>query len=304
MVDDLAIGVTVFKRINKLKTLLESIDAEIVSTVYVADDGELTERKMSVYNQTYPFDLELFDLPFDAGIGAGRARIVNALEEDYFLLMDSDMEMPPNVEVLYQQLNEKSDLGGVCGLFIEDERIFSSGCIDIFEDNNICTHGLRKPKKTTSIAGYPFVNFDMIANAALFKRECVEEYTWDPEYVIGREHVDFYYGHKKTTDWSFGLCPSVLFPHNPGGSKEYLKHRWSTQKYDTATKYFMDKWSLEGYKPISHTYIDTYDVKYGGFPPHGIVRQARQKYRDEGASKLIIDSSKYILELLENKLSR
>jgi glycosyltransferase involved in cell wall biosynthesis len=283
---DVAVCVTVFKRIEKLNTLLRSIDSEFVSTVYVADDGEWTDRKEEVYDQSFPFDLEVFNMEFDAGLGAGRHRIVQEYEEDYLLLMDSDMQMPENVHILSEQLEEDSTLGGVCGVFVEDNRVYTSGCMDIYEENSTCKLEIRDRKEVEFVANYPFVEFDMIANGALFRRECLEDYCWDPEYVIGREHVDFYVGHKHQTDWKFGLSPSVLFPHDPGGGDDFLTHRWDDGKYNTAHRYFMQKWGYDEYEPIRYSWIDTYDPRLNSHPPHSLLQKAKYKYEDEGAISL------------------
>jgi len=128
----------------------------------------------------------------------------------------------------------------------------------------------------------------MIANAALFRRECLEDYSWDPNYVIGREHVDFYVGHKCQTDWEFGLCPSVLFPHDPGGSDDFLSHRWDNDKYSAAEKYFLKKWGYDSLEPIEHTWIETYDPVYDAFPPHTLLEKARGKIKHEGYLSFLI----------------
>ncbi|QLH81214.1 glycosyltransferase family 2 protein [Halosimplex pelagicum] len=279
---DIAVCVTVFKRIDKLDTLLHSVDPEFISTVYVADDGEWTEEREEIYSQSFPFELEVFNLEFDAGLGAGRNKIVEEADAEYLLLMDSDMQMPENADVLLHQLKADPELGGVCGLFAEKNRIYTSGCLDIYEENSTCKPEIRDRKETELLAGYPFIEFDMIANAALFRRECLADYSWDPEYVIEREHIDFYVGHKRLTDWKFGLCPSVLFPHDPGGSSEYTKHRRDEQKHADADEYFLNKWGYDRIGQINHSWMDTYDPEFSGFPPHGMIARARRKFRKEG----------------------
>ncbi|ELZ37186.1 glycosyltransferase family 2 protein [Halorubrum distributum] len=295
---DIGVCVTVFKRIEKVENLLRSIDPDFISTVYIADDGEWTNKKESVYNQQFPFDLEVYNLEFDAGLGAGRNRIVQEFDEDYLLLMDSDMQMPKNTPVLLEQLEADPTLGGVCGVFVENDRIYTSGCTDIYEESNSCKLEIREKKQIEYLANYPLVRFDMIANAALFRRECLEDYSWDPEYVIGREHVDFYFGHKRKTDWEFGLSPTVLFPHNPGGTDSFLSHRWDQNKYETATEYFLKKWELDKYDGISYSWIDTYDPQFNQHPPHSLYSRAKFKYRTDGIVALVKSIMKIIYNLI------
>ena len=188
---------TVFKRIDKLEALLNSIDLDFAPVVYVSDVGEWSKRKQGVYSRPYAFNLKLFDLENVARLRAGGNKIVQEMTEDYLLLMDCDMQMAKNVELLLEQLEADPDLGGVCGLFAEENRISTSGCIDIFLEDGVCSLEIREPKRIEWIANYPFVQFDMIANAALLRRKCLDEYSWDPNYAVAREHVDFYIGQKQ-----------------------------------------------------------------------------------------------------------
>ena len=77
---EVALGVKVFKRTKALERLLNSAKQLDISTVYVADDGDTSDRT-DIYDRSWPFDIQLIDLEFDAGVGAGRAAIVDELEE-------------------------------------------------------------------------------------------------------------------------------------------------------------------------------------------------------------------------------
>jgi glycosyltransferase involved in cell wall biosynthesis len=295
---DVAVCTTVFKRIKKIDKLLNSIDSEIVSTVYIADDGEWTDQKERVYSQSFEFNLEVFNLDFDSGLGAGRHKIVQEFDEDYLLLMDSDMQMPENTEILLKQLQNDSRIGGICGLFAEDKKIFSSGCLDIYIEDNIVELEIRESKQVEFLEGYPFIEFDMIANGALFRRECVKEYSWDPEYVIGREHADFYIGHKNRTDWKFGLCPSVHFPHDPGGDEDYLSHRWDDRKYREAEEYLLNKWDFTEYNQMDDNWLDVYNPHFGKHSNPNLIDMLKFKYKSDGLINTFTDAFRFV----KNKL--
>lgn len=291
---DIAVSVTVFKRIEKLNELLRSIDPAFVSVVYIADNGELTERKNEVYNQSLPFELEVFDLEYDVGLGASRNKIVQEFEEEYLLLMDSDMRMPKNAHILLEQLEANSEIGGVCGAIAETDRIFTSGCLDIYEDGDTISLDLRDKKEVQFLAGYPFIEFDMITNASLFRRECVKEYSWDPKYQIGREHADFFLGHKRRTDWIFGFCPTVHFFHNPGGSEEYLSNRWDDEKYHNAEEYLIEKWGFNEYNQIDDNWLDCYDPVSDINVSPRVINRALNKYRTEGGVSVIKSTYRFL----------
>lgn len=251
--DDVALGVTVFKRTEKLRALLESAEGTVVGRVYVADDGDTADRA-DLYAEEFDFDLDVIDLPYDAGLGRGRQQLVKHLEEEYLLVTDSDHRIPDNVGVLIDQIEADPDLGGVGGLFLEHGHL-SGMCHDIYEDDGLLIRDTPPEKHVRTLAGHPFVEFDFIPNVAVFRRECLEDYTWDPEYVIGKEHLDFYVGHHRTTDWNFGVCPRVLFPHDPGGDDDFLDTRHDPSRLLRSKQYFLEKW---GYDQVlrEHYWLD------------------------------------------------
>lgn len=281
--DDVAVGTKVFMRDEKLRNLLESIERTDIPKVYVADDGKETEEKAAIYAESYDFDLEVLQLEYDAGLGYGRKQIVDRLEAEYFLLVDSDHEVPPNVDILRTILEADPDIGGIAGNIAEPEycRLFQSGKDIVINGNVIVQETNLESKSMEMIGGYPFVNFDYIPNAALFRRECIEDYCWDPEYVIGHEHIDFYVGHWKETDWKFGICPSVTFPHYPGGSSSYESNRHNDEKIESNREYFLQKWGFDDHRMETMYWFDTHEEQ----PP--ISERARSVYEQYGATELL-----------------
>lgn len=254
--NDVALGVKVFSRYQKLKQLLTSIEDTSIGKVYVADDGEPDSEERQVYEGEYSFDLQVLKLPYDAGLGYGRKRIVDEMSEDFLLIVDSDHQVPENVSLLREQLESRPDIGGISGLFFEQGTIAGS-CHDLYQEANTLVRDIRTEKSRQMCAGAPLIEFDFIPNAALFRRECLEAYCWDEKYVIGYEHIDFYVGHKKQTDWKFAVSPAVLFSHNPGGSTDYMNERMTPEKHRNSRSHFLDKW---GYDDL--IWMDTFPPDY------------------------------------------
>jgi hypothetical protein len=256
---DLALCVVVFRRTGKLATLLESVGADgPISTVYVGDNGDITEGKRALYDRSFPFDLEVLDLEFDAGLARSRRAVVEAAEEPYLLVVDSDVEIPDNVEALHEVLRAQPDVGGVGGVLVEGDRL-RSDCYDLFDSGPLLMKDIRGGKAVESVAGHPFVPFDQIQNVALYRRECLRDYCWDPEYRIGWEHTDFFLGHRELTDWRFGVCPTVMFRHYPGGDEEYVATRRSHERVRDSKRYFLDKWGYEQVLNGQTNWLETND---------------------------------------------
>jgi glycosyltransferase involved in cell wall biosynthesis len=240
---EIALATKVFSRAEKLEGLLASVADAPIETVYIADDGEPSAQKTELYEADYAFDLEVLDLEYDAGLGYGRNRIVEASDEPYLLIVDSDHEVPPDVDRLAAQLAARPDLGGVAGLLFERGKIRGT-CHDLFQNDGVLVRDVREEKTVQRVASDPLVEYDFVPNVCLFRRACLEEHAWDPEYVIGKEHLDFYWTHACETDWSFGINPAVLFDHYPGGDDAYVTNRESAQKLAHSRAYFLDKWDL------------------------------------------------------------
>lgn len=237
---ELALGVTVFRRTNKLRNLLDSIDDQPIETVYVADQGEMTEEKEDLYTQEYPFELEIFDLEFNVGTGYCRWIVAEESTEEYLLIADSDNEIPDNVAILVDQLEARPDMGGVGGILAEPDRIWCASH-DLREEGDVLVRGTDTEKETQIVAGAPLVRFDVLPNITVFRRECLDDYAWDKDYPA-YQHIDFYVGHKKQTDWSFGVCPKVIFEHYPGGSQNYTSFRNDTERLWMGKQMFLEKW--------------------------------------------------------------
>lgn len=242
---EIAVGATVFDRRNKIESLLDSIGSELpINTVYIADNGCIDEQKTQIYGKEYPFDIEVLDLEYDSGLGHSRREIVNRSNEEYLLIVDNDVEIPYNVTELHTILENRTDLGGVGGVLIETSRI-RSDCHDLFNRGSILIKDIREAKTVQEVAGSPLIEFDQIQNVTLYRRECLEDYCWDPKYKIGWEHTDFFIGHKKQTQWSFAVCPEVMFHHNPGGDTSYISKRKSKDRLQESKEYFLEKWGYE-----------------------------------------------------------
>lgn len=252
----IALGVTVFTRTEKLAQLLSSVE-DPIEKVYVADGGTIDEEREQVYAASYPFELEVIDLAYGSGLGHGRNEIVKHLSEDYLVIVDSDNEVPHNIGLLADQLDARPGLGGVSGLLFEFGNVVGA-CHDFYEEDNVLIKDIREQKESQQIAGAPFVEFEFVPNAGMFRKECLDEYSWDPEYVIGKEHEDFFIGHKKQTDWRFGTCPSVVFPHHPGGGDSYMSNRKSNRELAKSKQYFLQKWNYRQLVYVRGRWVESF----------------------------------------------
>lgn len=243
----IALGVATLNRTNRLRKLLKSVDETPIETVYIADNGKMNEYKESLYERDFSFNLTVYNLEYDIGLGYCRNYIADNFDEDYLLVADDDHVLNEDVEKLFEILETQDSIGGVAGTVMESEngRIWQSAKDFKEENGQLCRSAAIERKQIQVVSGSPFVEFDFLPYPTLYRRECIEDYSWDSQFEIGRAHLDFYLTHWHTTDWMFGICPNAFFEHRPGGDSSYTEHRKDNEKYERSSRRFDKKWEYE-----------------------------------------------------------
>lgn len=246
----IALGTVTLNRTDRLENLLQSVNQTPVDQVYVADNGLMNGKKKQLYQRSFDFDITVYDLEYDIGLGYCRKHIADNFEEDYLLVADDDHVLNRDVERLKKILESRDSIGGVAGTIVEPTpgRVWQSAK-DFEERDNCLYRGATIEDKNIDIISHnPFIEFDFIPYPTLYRRECIDDYGWDTQFEIGRAHIDFYLTHWRETDWSFGICPNVFFEHYPGGNATYADHRENEEKYERSFRRFDEKW---GYDDVS-----------------------------------------------------
>ena len=256
---NVALGVIVLNRVDKLERLLNSAIGKCINIVYIADNGKPSDEKEKLYTKDYPFELDVLQLDYDIGLGRCRNQIVDRFDEDYLLMADSDHELSNNIEILLDILQVKDSVGGVAGSLIEpaDGRIWQSAKDFRMVDGILAKGNAFQSKEIEIIDGNPFAAFDFIPYPTLYKAECLEDYAWDNNIKINFAHDDFYVHHWRNTDWKFGIAPEVCFRHYPGGNSEYASRKRDSTKRKQSKEYFLSKWSLRDFRTDGGYWYDT-----------------------------------------------
>lgn len=281
---DVAVGVPVIERWQKLATFLESVP-EWVDSVVVADNGDPNADRRGIYDGSYPFEVDVLDLGYDVGIGRCRSAIADASDSAYLLVADNDMELPANVGVLVDVLDRDPDLGGVGGI-LDEHGSLRSGCCDFEEadwwrDGRALVQSVAPGKigAVTWSTGHPVARFDKLANAMVVRRAALDDYAWDADLGC-KEHLDFFVGHWHETDWEFGVCPEVVFRHHTGGSDRY----WQQYRAKTADRQqraldaFREKWGYDRIVLGDTRWFGTAHRPFGERLMNAFVRAAGPKY--------------------------
>lgn len=262
--NDVTIGIKTFYRIEKLKRTLKSLVGIDVREIIVADDGPEAPEKEQLYNAMSEYlPLKILRLPYDSGLAYGRNKIVENTKTPYLLIIDDDMEIPDKgtISLLKQILSTNNELGGVGAFLIENGKI-RSGAHNLMYKKGYIIRDVPLKYEIRFSDGIPYIIFDQILNAALFRTACLRDYSWDEHYKINFEHLDFYWGHKQLGKWKFAVTPAVFFKHYPGGDRVYKKFRFSKERYKNSKEYFLKKWKLKGIINIQMDFLyQSYSLK-------------------------------------------
>lgn len=255
--DQIALGVKLFSRTDRLRQLLDSVPSKKISTAHIAHDGKWNDNKRELFSTEYDFNLNIIDLEYDVGVSAGKNAIVSECTSDYLLMVDSDHKIPTNIDLLYNQMLNRPDMGGISGNIIEPHRgrLWQSGK-DLLEKQNVLIRDASGQRQIDIVAGSPLIEFDFVPAAILLRMKCLEEYKWDEKYIVGSEHLDFHVGHWKKTDWKFGINSSVTFEHYPGGNKSYMSTRHG-KNVDEGRQYLLKKWGYDLIRDKQPYWFDT-----------------------------------------------
>ncbi|AIF70359.1 hypothetical protein PAP_09925 [Palaeococcus pacificus DY20341] len=243
--NDISVIIKTFNRPDKLESVLGSLVGKGFGEIIVADDGEQNPLKDFIYKKfENSLPLKVLKLPYDSGLAFGRNEAVRASKSKYLLVIDDDMTVN-NVEVLKRVLEREKHLGGVAGCLIEKGRYRCFACNLRIKDRYLIKYDPPLKPKFSEDVGY--LEFDLVPNAILVRRKVLNDYSWDPTYKIGFEHLDFYLAHKRLGRWRFAIVPSVFFFHFPGGGREYLSmYRFNKKRISQSKQYFLRKWNLKG----------------------------------------------------------
>jgi len=248
MLEKITAIVKTFMRPEKFKVTLQYLQKAGIKQVVVAYDGPdhlLFAHKATIEEFSDEFDrLEFLRYPFNIGLSYCRNRMIERVDTEFILQLDDDQYIPKGVE---QALNifRKPKIGGVGFGWIMPDK-FNIDAHDIEIINGYYVRSMRMPKKIEFIDGHAFVYpFDFIPNSAIFRKAVFDDVKWDENYIINREHEDYFLEHKKLGKWQWAIDLSYWIYHDLGGGKEFTDWR-KGREARRAMRYFRKKWQLKG----------------------------------------------------------
>ena len=250
--DKIAIGIKTFYREKNFFRVIEAIQNNFPYPykLYIADDGRRSFAKDELYKKLKSQGHEIFLLPLNSGLSAGRNRIINAVKEDYVLIMDDDVEIYDGtaIEKMKDVLDSSPEIGVTAGYIrLESGQSFGSdtyskGIRFVDEPRVLIRTSTGSEQKTKNGTRYRIA--DQVVNFFLAKREVFNDVRWDDRILIEYEHMDFFLQLRKTK-WKAAVSVEAQVTHlkfdsTEDGWMEYRKHRDTRPMF-----YFLRKWNIE-----------------------------------------------------------
>lgn len=237
---DLAVPFSMRERC--LEVCLKSVPSDELSAVYICSNSP---NKPEI-DLDYDFPVEVVDCGKNYSVGEARWKGYVESDSDYLLVTDSDVRFPPTILPLLDILESDGSLGGVSGCLVESNhnRIRIPSKNFKAEGKKLIQSSQIGESNVEFVGGYPISRFHKTPHITLYRRKCLDDYAWDPEYLT-RAHLDFYIGHWLETDWDFASTPVVGFFHESlPFSDEYESLRYDKSRHQQGLKRIRKKWGF------------------------------------------------------------
>lgn len=250
------------------------------------DIGEIHVLDTGVGVQSKSFDVYHHEIAHDGWAHDAHRAAPKICDGEFYLFADSDEEIIGDISHMIDAIRQEDDIGGVGSPLIEDDRIFYMG--DNFKEkgNEILRDGRQPIPEMRWVNGFPFAEFDLISTCAVYRVECLEDYTWDDRYKMGHAQGDFHLGHWKNTDWNFLLSLTPVYRHKTGG-KDSLENKRSSRRQESL-EMFLDKWGYDSWDTRTPWMSSNYE-------PRDDLGRLVMHYRQGGISRVIKRIIKKIL---------
>jgi len=250
-IKQLAISIKTFQRDESLFKLVKSIRGELPhAPIYIADDGDMTGAKNKFYSDLSNQGHQIYTMPFDSGLSAGRNLLLDNIKEQYFLNCDDDFIIRDTKMFLQiiRLLRDTPELLLVGGMTVE-----LSGEVRAFAIDFDIGAGILKQRfaynqmKISENIRYMYA--DMVSNFFIGKTELMRKIRWDDNFKIGYEHPDF--AMRVLNKYKLAFSPDLTVWHSRNRKdKKYKKFRYGNKRIKGFKEMFYKKHNIEkGYYP-------------------------------------------------------
>lgn len=262
---EIAVLVKTLEREKALATCLRSIrrrldDQGLDHRIYLADDGPVSPRKRSLYDDLRDAGDLVLELEERVGASAARNRLLEMLDdEDFVLRADDDFELVEETDIRAMRsiLEAVPKLGAVADL----ERQVGDGK-GVFSGQISDAQGYFERRDGTLVrrllppdafewewaAGQRFARCDFTRNLLLIRRAVFTDVRWEERLPFAGEHEDFML-QLAEAGWEVGFTPNSVHRHRDDLARQGRSARSGEparrRAKRAAMEVFREKWGVE-----------------------------------------------------------
>jgi len=259
---EIAVFIKTFMReetfFNCIKSVMQYMSNNNISyRIYIADDGEISEKKKKLYENLRCKGHIILELPFNTGASKSRNLLLGELQDErYVLRMDDDFELTNETNILAMKkiINKKPKIGVVADLERQigiGKSVFSKQ-ISPYQGFFI-KKGTKLVKKIVPLNKFDYFYVDGIKcakcdfsrNMLLIRRDIFKKIKWEEKLKFAGEHLDFML-QIKHSPWDLVFTPLSIHLHREdienSNKSIYSKTKIANMERDIIYK---KKWNIE-----------------------------------------------------------
>lgn len=193
--------------------------------IIVADDGEMTEEKDSLYAEIIREGHKVLICPFDSGYGFKSNRIVDSLDREFLAPLADDFDFsPPSVKVGIEKMLAVLDQNP--NIDIASGRVNGRPYEFLLAENDGVVFEVPCNFDQYPNLAEPFGACDLTVNYSLIRAKVFDKVRWDDDQKIGEgEHGSFFLDAKKA-GFRVAYVPGVEIGEQAGqDSDRYRQYR-------------------------------------------------------------------------------
>lgn len=279
---DIPLYIPVFDDVEELRMLIESCENKSISEITVFDIGPETSTHRDICrNADAELDIpvQLCDLGTNVSVCTARNRANEVSDSEIYMLADSDAQLHMDVEFMTEFIDNNENIGVVSSPKLEPGRVsYPGGNYSI--SGNVLHREVTGNPSIAAHDQHSFFKFDFAPSVgAIYRKDCIKDYSWDEDYTIGWEHEDFYVGHwMNDTKWQFAVTFEPVVQHNIQSRVELDKK--AAQRGEGEYTYFLQKWGLDDMRIFDPWMSSDYE-------PRDDIERAIDHYRRGGVEQLV-----------------
>jgi len=250
----IAANIKTFERPEKFrKTLEHALDAGIKEINIGFDGGSKYLEKHKVIidkakENHRDANIEFYKFRYNKGLSYVRNKLIEKTDAELIFQLDDDIYISKhNVESagIFKEM-KLEEIGGIGFGWVTPFNIDIDAHNINIKDGWYLRDVTGGDKRLEWKGHFYILPFDFIPTSGIYKKELFDDVKYDENYIINREHEDFFLQIKtRNLKWKFMIDVSSYVFHDIGGSEDYMKKRHG-ELGKKSSEYFNKKWGLKG----------------------------------------------------------